>query len=541
MHQVVDHQKQRVQGAINVDQPDGGAVFGKLPADQRFKELLKRSQSARQHKDAVGEFQESLAASSHGVMNLERVTITVGLLEIDEAFRGDSGEGSARLPASDGNLAHESDTAAAVHHTNAALCQRVPHASGRVMEGLGDAGGGTAIHGDTLHDAAGYRTAASRELAVGRPVGHDASMSLHVLLLTAASFLVGLVMTAALCRIGRRLNAMDSPGGSRRLKQLRDVPNIGGIAIAWPLIAVIGGTGVAAMVAPEFLMRLIPSLTPWADRLAATAPTAVALACGLLILHVMGLVDDRRNLSAWPRLGVQVAIAALLASLFDVRLLQQLDTLGLGITPSVLVTVVWIVVVTNAMNFLDNMDGLTAGVTVIAGGLFMVAALATQQWFVAATLAVLVGTTAGFLCFNLPPAKIFLGDGGSLVIGLTLAVLTVRTTYWEPDAGDTAWWGTLMPLAVLAVPLYDIVTVTTLRLVQGKSPLRGDHQHFSHRLVDRGLSRRRAVFVIWALAALTGAVGLMLPALAPWQAWVGAGQVVLVWVVLAVLETGASK
>ncbi|MDP7029388.1 MAG: MraY family glycosyltransferase [Phycisphaerales bacterium] len=366
-------------------------------------------------------------------------------------------------------------------------------------------------------------------------------MSLHVLLLTAASFLVGLVMTAALCRIGRRLNAMDSPGGSRRLKQLRDVPNIGGIAIAWPLIAVIGGTGVAAMVAPEFLMRLIPSLTPWADRLAATAPTAVALACGLLILHVMGLVDDRRNLSAWPRLGVQVAIAALLASLFDVRLLQQLDTLGLGITPSVLVTVVWIVVVTNAMNFLDNMDGLTAGVTVIAGGLFMVAALATQQWFVAATLAVLVGTTAGFLCFNLPPAKIFLGDGGSLVIGLTLAVLTVRTTYWEPDAGDTAWWGTLMPLAVLAVPLYDIVTVTTLRLVQGKSPLRGDHQHFSHRLVDRGLSRRRAVFVIWALAALTGAVGLMLPALAPWQAWVGAGQVVLVWVVLAVLETGASK
>ena len=380
-----------------------------------------------------------------------------------------------------------------------------------------------------------------RELAVGRPVGHDVPMSVHVVLLAAASFLIGALLTAALCRIGRRLDAMDSPGGAGANKKLRDVPNIGGIAIAWPLIAVIGGTGVAAMVAPGLLVRLVPSLENWTERLASTAPTALALACGLLILHVIGLIDDRKSLSAWFRLGVQIAIACVLAAFFDVRLLQQLDTLGLGITPSVLVTVVWIVVVTNAMNFLDNMDGLTAGVTVISGGMFMIAALTTQQWFVAATLAVLVGTTAGFLCFNLSPARIFLGDGGSLVIGLTLAVLTVRTTYWEPEGGDAAWWGTLMPLAILAVPLYDIVTVTSLRLWQGRSPFQGDHQHFSHRLVDRGLSTRRAVFVIWSLTALTGGVGLLLPALEPWQACVAAGQVVLVWVVLAVLETGASK
>jgi UDP-GlcNAc:undecaprenyl-phosphate GlcNAc-1-phosphate transferase len=334
---------------------------------------------------------------------------------------------------------------------------------------------------------------------------------------------------------------MYSPGGAGELNQLRDVPNIGGIAVAWPLIAAIGAMGVFASLAPGFLVELAPSLADWSDRLAGTAPTALALAASLLILHVIGLIDDRRGLSAACRLLVQVGIAIVLATFFDVRLLQQLDTWGAGIIPSVVVTVVWIVVVTNAMNFLDNMDGLTGGVTVIAGGLFMVAAIMTEQWFVAGTLAILVGTTAGFLLFNLPPAKIFLGDGGSLVIGLTLAVLTVRTTYWEPTEPSAMWYGMLMPLFVLAIPLYDIVSVTILRVRQGRSPFVGDHQHFSHRLVSRGVSQRRSVCVIWALTAMTGIVGLMLPGLDPWQAVMAGVQVVLVLAVLAMLETGADR
>ncbi len=516
-------------------------MFGKLPADQGLEKLLERSEPAWEHEDAVGEFQQSLATASHGLMHLKFVAVAIRLFQVDKPAGRDASERTACFAAAGGDFAHEPNAAAAVDDPDAPLGKRATDAPGRRVERLRDAGGRAAVHGDSVHIGKGYRTVPWRELANGRPVGHDARMSVHVVLLTAASFLIGVIVTAVLCRVGRRLDAMDSPGGAGALKQLRDVPNVGGIAIAWPLIVVIGGTGVMAMVAPQLLARVVPALASWTDRLSTTAPTAVALACGLLVVHVIGLVDDRRNLSAWPRLSIQIVIAAVLAACFDVRLLQQLDGLGLGTAPSVLVTVVWIVVITNAMNFLDNMDGLTGGVTVIAGGMFMVVALMTQQWFVAATLGVLVGTTAGFLCFNLPPAKIFLGDGGSLVIGLTLAVLTVRTTYWEPTSTGGAWWGTLMPIAVLAVPLYDIVTVTTLRLCQGKSPFRGDHQHFSHRLVDRGLSPRRAVFVIWSLTALTGAVGLMLPSLEPWQAMVAGGQIVLVWVVLAVLETGAAK
>ena len=370
-------------------------------------------------------------------------------------------------------------------------------------------------------------------------------VSTNVLILLAASFVVGLIATAVLCSLGRRLRAMDSPGGAGDLKQLRDVPNVGGIAIAWPLIAAIGGAGLLILCAPNLLGDLAPAATEWLDRLQHTAPTAIAFAGVLLVLHIMGLLDDRRDLSVALKLVVQIVLAIVLVVFFDVRLLRQLDGwMGLGMLPSIVLSVGWIVVITNAMNFLDNMDGLAAGVTVVAGGLLLVTALLSQQWFVASTLAVLVGTAAGFLLFNLPPAKIFLGDGGSLVIGMTLAVLTIRTTYWEPASdGDPwkGWYAMLMPLAVLAIPLYDFVSVTVIRLGQGRSPFRGDYQHFSHRLVQRGLSPRRAVCIIWLLTAATGIVGLLLPSLAPWQAVIAGAQIGILICVLILLETGADR
>src|SRR5690606_21905185 len=101
--------------------------------------------------------------------------------------------------------------------------------------------------------------------------------------------------------------------------------------------------------------------------------------------------------------------------------------------------------------------------------LFLVAALLNAQWLIAAMLALLIGSLAAFLCFNFPPASIFMGDGGSLVVGFLLAFLTIRTTYFGHDP-DTGWYGVFMPLVVLAIPLYDLVSVTLIRLRQGKSP-----------------------------------------------------------------------
>jgi len=362
-------------------------------------------------------------------------------------------------------------------------------------------------------------------------------------MLIPMSCALGVILTAGACRFGRRLGALDSPGGAGAAKVLRRVPNIGGIAVAWPLIGAIL-LGVACVrLAPAELVSLIPSIEPWMDRLAAHTSMALLLACSLVVIHVLGLIDDRLNLGAAAKLAVQFVVAVVLVWGADIRLLQQLDGMSpLGPAPSMAISVLWIVVVMNAMNFLDNMDGLTSGVTIVAGTALLITALASHQWFVAGLLAVLLGATAGFLAFNLPPARIFLGDGGSLVIGLALAVLTIRTTYWEPDLAPVGgWYGVLMPLAVLAIPLYDFSSVTLIRLRQGRSPFQGDHQHFSHRLVERGLSPRRAVAVIWGLSAVTAASGLLLPLLPPWAAAIVALQVGLVLVVLAVLETGSRR
>src|SRR5581483_2455493 len=120
---------------------------------------------------------------------------------------------------------------------------------------------------------------------------------------------------------------------------------------------------------------------------------------------------------------------------------------GLGRWPSVVLTVLWIGAITNAFNFLDNMDGLSAGVAAVCTAAFLVAALSIKQWFVASALTLLLGSLLGFLCFNFPPATIFMGDSGSLLIGLMLGVLTVRTTYIPPgDKLSNAWYAVFAPV-----------------------------------------------------------------------------------------------
>jgi UDP-GlcNAc:undecaprenyl-phosphate GlcNAc-1-phosphate transferase len=170
---------------------------------------------------------------------------------------------------------------------------------------------------------------------------------------------------------------------------------------------------------------------------------------------------------------------------------------------------------------------------------------------VAGCLALLIGSLLGFLLFNAPKsatkgASIFMGDSGSLVLGFTLAFLTVRTTYVAEPGSTTAegmpipaggWYGVFMPIVVLAVPLYDILSVTIIRLRMGKSPLVASPHHISHRLVSYGLSKRDAVVVIWGLTAITGLMGVMLGSLAPWQAVLAGGQTILIFLVLAVFET----
>ena len=366
-----------------------------------------------------------------------------------------------------------------------------------------------------------------------------------VLGLLLLGFALSAPLSGLLARLGARVGALDTPGAKGHVKELRPIPNIGGIAIFWAVIGPIA-LGLAALaLAPERLVAWAPAIEPHLGRAQSTMRDWLVILIGALVLHLMGLYDDRRAISAWPKLLLQLAVAVGTVLFSDVRLLASFLGDGSGEVLSIVLTVVWIVVIVNAVNFIDNMDGLAGGIGMIAALCFMVATILNGQWFIASALALLAGSLAGFLVWNIPPAAIFMGDGGSLFVGYILACMAARTTFVDaahPDyALGTAWYGVFMPILVLAIPLYDGVYVTVWRVRRGKSPFVGGHEHISHRLVQLGLSKRRAVLVLWLLTAVTAMSGIGLGLMKPWQAALVGLQLFGIFLVMLVLETSVAR
>jgi UDP-GlcNAc:undecaprenyl-phosphate GlcNAc-1-phosphate transferase len=329
--------------------------------------------------------------------------------------------------------------------------------------------------------------------------------------------------------VAARIGQMDEPG-ERKIHD-RPIPATGGVAIFWALAGpMIAGLAAVWVLPVDTWAGPLAGVAEHVDRIRDQTALAMGLIAALAVLHVTGLIDDRRNLGPYSKLVVQMVLAAALAAGLGVRMLDLLGPIG-----AICATVLWLVVVTNAFNFLDNMDGLSGGVAAICAAILLAIAVMSGQWLVAAVLALLVGALLGFLVFNYPPASIFMGDGGSLVVGFTLAVCAVRVTYHDPDVGSP-WWAVFTPLVVLAVPLYDFASVTLIRLMQGKSPFKGDTQHFSHRLVRKGLSRPAAVKVIWACTVATGLGGILLGRVPAWGAALIVAQTAAILLVIALLE-----
>ncbi len=358
-------------------------------------------------------------------------------------------------------------------------------------------------------------------------------MTWAILCILPVSFAITWGATLAVRAVAPRVGFVDRPGG--RKIHANPKPLGGGVAIfagvALPLAAAL----VAAHV-PAIVGRL-PIDPAYVRGAAEQTPMAVGLLLAMAVMHGLGLADDRRPLGPYAKLVVQLTVIGTFVAVFDVRALTFADRWGLGRWPSVVATVVWIGAITNAFNFLDNMDGLSAGVGAVCTVAFLVAALTIQQWFVAATLAMLLGSLVGFLCFNFAPATIFMGDSGSLLIGLLLGVLTVRTTYipkGEPWA--RGWYAVFAPAIVLAVPLYDLIVVSVIRLARGRSPFVGDTNHFSHRLVARGMSRRTAVLCLYLVTAATSVAAILLPRVEPAFAPLIFVQTVLILGVVGLLE-----
>jgi len=346
------------------------------------------------------------------------------------------------------------------------------------------------------------------------------------------SFVTSLGATYVVRQVARRRGFADRPGGHKG--HHHPVALGGGIAITWTVfVPVLGATSLAAMAGrwgvpewvPEFVRVHLPGV-------ASKGPAVLAVMSGALLLHVVGLIDDVRALGPWIKLFAEVGVALILSVGFDICILE-LESLPRFVP--VIVTIVWIVGITNAFNFLDNMDGLSAGVAVIAGSIFAAAAFSGGQIFVPVVMLILVGALLGFLLFNFPPASIFMGDSGSLVIGYLMSVLVILTTFYD-SSKELRPAGVFLPLVVLAVPMYDVVSVCVRRIRSGVSVFRGDRRHFSHRLIERGFSPRAAVLTIYLATAATSSSGILLPH----ANWPAAGlifaQCVCVVLIIAILE-----
>lgn len=344
------------------------------------------------------------------------------------------------------------------------------------------------------------------------------------------SFGLSLVATYLVRAWARRIGFVDRPSGHKG----HAVPTAqgGGIAIFLSAcLPVAAGTLVVYTLRGQSLPDWMPSLVArHAEGIASKLSSVGAIVGGALVLHIMGLIDDRRPLGPWLKFAVQIAVALVIAGPVGIRAAEALPT-----PVSIGLTVLWIVLITNAFNFLDNMDGLSAGVAAIAATVFAVAATRAGQVFVPVMAWVLVGTLLGYLMFNFSPASIFMGDSGSLVIGFLMSVLTVLVTFYDPSQGLRPF-GILMPIVVLAVPLYDVISVVLHRIRIGENPLRGDRRHFSHRLVKRGMSTRGAVLTIYLATAATALPAIVLATVD----WVGATLLLLqclcVVVMIAILE-----
>ena len=346
------------------------------------------------------------------------------------------------------------------------------------------------------------------------------------------SFVLALLLTPVFRQLSRAWGFLDEPDKDRKFHTAA-MPLLGGLALfgAFALNILLNYTialPLAALLAPADLSMHVPGAwSVW--------PRLLTLLAGGAAMVALGAYDDKHDLKAGPKLAGQILIAAMVW-LAGMRITLFVDSQVV----SFLLTVFWIVTVTNALNFLDNMDGLCAGVGLVCALLFAFIAGVQHQYFVCVLALALAGALLGFLPHNFKPATIFLGDAGSHFIGFMLAVLPVITTYYHDDQTPTRL-AVLIPLLVLAVPLFDMALVSWMRLQRGQWVSVGDTTHLSHRLVRLGLPESWAVVLIYLITLTLGLSGSVLL----WSELTAAGilfvQAVCILAIVTLLERLGSR
>ena len=320
-------------------------------------------------------------------------------------------------------------------------------------------------------------------------------------------FLFALVVSAALTAVARhfahRWEVYDHPADHKIHKD--PTPLLGGAALAGAvLLTVLVNLGLLGL----FVNRV--PIAHWLNEHIFAflgeedvIKKLVGLFIGGTLIFMLGLIDDLVRLRPEHKLVGQI-VAALIMVSCGVRIQLFIPYPWIG----GLITLCWIVLMSNSFNLLDNMDGLCAGITAIISFVFFLAVYPLGQTFTSVMLLAMAGSAVGFLFHNFNPAKIFMGDAGSMFCGYILSSLAVISTFYGGTEGSRV--AVLLPVLVMAVPLFDTLSIIFIRIKSKQSIMKGDKRHFSHRLVDLGMTERQAVVFIYLVTLVTGLGAVLL-------------------------------
>jgi UDP-GlcNAc:undecaprenyl-phosphate GlcNAc-1-phosphate transferase len=323
-------------------------------------------------------------------------------------------------------------------------------------------------------------------------------------LVLALSFALAALLVPLASRLARRYGILDGPGP--RKVHANPTPRFGGFAVwaAFTAVVFTGYFGVPVLAKLEWAETMLAGPLAMLQEANRVEAKLLAMMLGGAIVFGVGLVDDLLG-GRFP-VGLKLA-GQVLAAL--VLVLGGIRTDVLYYEPlNIVLTLLWVVGITNAFNLLDNMDGLSAGVAFAACLVLLLNAWLLGEFFISLVLVALMGSLLGFLVYNWHPASIFLGDCGSLFIGFTLASLTLLQRF--VSHASSTYFPVLMPVLVLALPILDTATVVVIRWREGRPIYVGDSRHLSHRLVSLGMRPPLAVATIYlmSLGIGLGAVGL---------------------------------
>ena len=304
------------------------------------------------------------------------------------------------------------------------------------------------------------------------------------------AFIVSFAFTFATTPLVRRfafkIGAIDIPKDNRRMHK-KPTPRIGGLAIIF-------GFTVATLCFAQPSRQLYGTLA------------------GAAIIAVMGVIDDCKNLPAKLKFVIQIIAALVVVFAGDIKIDVFTNPNFLSDNPywvlpewlSVTLTVIWIVFITNAVNFIDGLDGLAAGVSAIMSISLVFISIRVGEYSIAILGIALMGSCFGFLPFNFNPAKIFMGDTGSTFLGFMLATLSIQGVFKSYAVISFA-----VPLLILGLPLFDALFAMIRRILRGQSPMTSDRGHL-HRLVDMGFSQKQTVFILYAISGVLGITAVLL-------------------------------